>query len=59
MSDAIDAPASRPAFRYIVLSPFLSYAKGDVIENAAAIAVVEARFLPHVVRVRAGADVQR
>jgi hypothetical protein len=50
MSGTTDA---RPAFRYVVISPFLSYAKGDVITDAAAISAVEKDFLPHVVRVAA------
>lgn len=59
MPGITDTPALRPAFCYVVLSPFLSYAKGDVIASAEAIAIVEERFLPHVVRVLASADVQR
>lgn len=47
--------ATRPAFRYVVISPFLAYAKGDVIGDEAAIAVVEKDYLPHVVRIRADA----
>ena len=52
---ATDAPAAKPAFFYVVVSPFLAYAKGDVIRDTAAIAVVEKDFLPHVVRVAASA----
>lgn len=50
---ATDAPAAKPEFFYVVISPFLGHAKGDVIRDAAAIAAVEKDFLPHVVRVAA------
>lgn len=53
MPEISDTPAHMPAFRYIVVSPFLSYTKGDVIDDDATIATVEARYLPHVVRTRA------
>ena len=52
---ATDAPAAKPEFFYVVISPFLGHAKGDVIRDAAAIAAVEKDFLPHVVRVAASA----
>ncbi len=48
------SPAAVPAFCYVVVSPFLIYEKGDVIGDAAMIAVVERSYLPHVVRIRAG-----
>jgi hypothetical protein len=53
MSATPSAPAARSAFHYVVLSPFLSYAKGDVITDSAAIAAVEKQYWPHVVRVTA------
>ncbi len=46
-------PAATPAFFYVVISPFLTYGKGDVVADAAAIVAVEKSYLPHVVRVRA------
>ncbi len=52
---ATDSPAATPAFFYVVVSPFLAYAKGDVIRDEAAIEAVEKDFLPHVVRVAARA----
>lgn len=56
MSATSSTPAARPAFHYVVLSPFLSYAKGDVITDAAAIATIEKQHWPHVVRVTAPAS---
>jgi hypothetical protein len=53
MSETPSMPVARPAFHYVVLSPFLSYAKGDVITDAAAMAKVEKQYWPHVVRVAA------
>jgi hypothetical protein len=53
MSATPSTPAAGPAFHYVVLSPFLSYAKGDVITEPAAIAEVEKQYGPHVVRVTA------
>ena len=52
--NATSVPAAVPAFCYVVISPFLTYGKGDVIGDAAMIAVVEKSYLPHVVRIRAG-----
>ena len=46
-------PAAKPAFHYVVISPFLSYSRGDKITDPAAVAVVEKDYLPHVVRVAA------
>lgn len=52
MSATTTTPAaSAPAFHYVVISPFLSWRKGDVITDAASIATVEQHYLPHVVRV--------
>lgn len=42
-----------PAFHYVVVSPFLAYAKGDRITDAAAIAALSPEHLAHVVRVAA------
>ena len=46
-------PSAAAAFCYVVVSPFLTYGKGDVIRDPATIAVVEKNYLPHVVRIRA------
>ncbi len=52
---ATDTPAAIAAFFYVVVSPFLSYAKGDVIRDEAEIEAVRDDHLPHVVRVAARA----
>jgi hypothetical protein len=52
---ATTSPPPAVPFHYVVISPFLGYARGDVITEAGAIALVEKDHLPHVVRIRAGA----
>ncbi len=50
---ATTSPAAKPAYHYVVISPFLVYAKGEIVTDTAAIATIEKDYLPHVVRVAA------
>ena len=55
MSETTSAPAAKPAFFYVVVSPFLAHQKGDTIKDTATIADIEAHYLAHVVRIAATA----